>query len=720
MKRPLCWAAIAFFAALWLGETVSLLCALAVSGAAVLLGAGVLFLKKLQWRASAALMLFAFALALLTKTVYAGKAAAAAEPYYGRTAQIRGTLCDFPEYDYGKGYYLLSDVSIDGNEMPGKVRLSSQTKLNVQMDDQIEADVYLFRPSVNESYYSGRRIFLFATFRGAENARVSACERHSLLYYPRAAREFLKRSLRRFTTPEEGALLGAILTGDKEGLSAKTRLDFQTLGLSHMLAVSGLHLSVFVAFFSRLFRKFDARRLGLKLFLILFSLTFAAVTGFTPSIVRSAVMLILILLADLFRREYDSLNALGAAVLLICLFNPYANHDIGFLLSASATFGIIAFEAPFERRLKEALRLDRVSSPVLRKPLLLLAGVFSVSFCATAAVMPVSMLYFGRVSLIGPLTNLIFLFPLEVMLLLAMLIPLFSLTGFLEPATRLLSFLAGSCARIFLRFGGELAKLPHTAVSAETGFLSAWAFGTAAVILLLSVLRSKKLKITLAAGCFLLFFAAFFAERTQLHSNVKLTVLDGGNETSVLVRDGEDLIVIGTGAYSLDSELMNETLSAPVGAVVLNAAYRDYQSALFLAEEFGTPEILYPAGLYLDGAIERELAPYTKNQNEWKTDHVCVRYFPPNRKTGAAVEVKIGETTVWILGRKAALPEITAVDYLIVSDELKEKDGLSAEHLILCCYPDQTERLFEAYRGRYRSGAAAAGEKLEWSFPVIQ
>ena len=122
MKRPLCWAAIAFFAALWLGETVSLLCALAVSGAAVLLGAGVLFLKKLQWRASAALMLFAFALALLTKTVYAGKAAAAAEPYYGRTAQIRGTLCDFPEYDYGKGYYLLSDVSIDGNEMPGKWR----------------------------------------------------------------------------------------------------------------------------------------------------------------------------------------------------------------------------------------------------------------------------------------------------------------------------------------------------------------------------------------------------------------------------------------------------------------------------------------------------------------------------------------------------------------------------------------------------------------------
>ena len=82
--------------------------------------------------------------------------------------------------------------------------------------------------------------------------------------------------------------------------------------------------------------------------------------------------------------------------------------------------------------------------------------------------------------------------------------------------------------------------------------------------------------------------------------------------------------------------------------------------------------------------------------------------------------VKIGETTVWILGRKAALPEKTAVDYLIVSDELKEKDGLSAEHLILCCYPDQTERLFEAYRGRYRSGAAAAGEKLEWFFPVIQ
>ena len=174
---------------------------------------------------------------------------------------------------------------------------------------------------------------------------------------------------------EYGELLAALVTGRTEGLSPELRYDYSRAGISHLLAVSGLHLSVFVALIDALLAACFLSRRQRGIAEIAAVLFLMGLTGFSHSVVRAGVMLIVCRAALLCGRDSDTLNSLGFAVVLMLLCNPYAAFSTGLQLSYLATMGIAAASGPmtgwFSKRLCRGRRLHARGDPPegLRAPL---------------------------------------------------------------------------------------------------------------------------------------------------------------------------------------------------------------------------------------------------------------------------------------------------------------------------------------------------------------
>ena len=163
-------------------------------------------------------------------------------------------------------------------------------------------------------------------------------------------RERLSRCVTLLSDSESGALVSALLLGERDLLPDKLRLDFKRIGISHILALSGLHLAIISLGVGKLLSFLKVKKKARLVIIILFILIYMALTGFSVSVCRAGIMIIISNLLFLLGRTKDSLTSLTLAVVIICIFTPYAIFDISLWLSALATFGIIAFGEYFENR----------------------------------------------------------------------------------------------------------------------------------------------------------------------------------------------------------------------------------------------------------------------------------------------------------------------------------------------------------------------------------
>ena len=151
---------------------------------------------------------------------------------------------------------------------------------------------------------------------------------------------------------------------------------------------------------------------------ILFMVFFMALCGFTPSVLRAGVMYGTFLLSRIFLRKRDGLNSLSIAVTLMLIFNPFLIWNIGFLLSASATFGIIVILPIIEEHIDKYIK-NRVLNAVLKTS--------SVTLSALITTLPISVYYFGGISLVSIFTNIFISSAVSVLLIFTVIAIVFGL-----------------------------------------------------------------------------------------------------------------------------------------------------------------------------------------------------------------------------------------------------------------------------------------------------
>ena len=334
-----------------------------------------------------------------------------AQAYGGRNGMIRLELTEYAEShdSYGSAYGVVS--SIDGDPCRLKVR----AYLLDGSPDYAPGDVLVFRGELRAAEKDWRGNLLqegiFLTVSQTENETVYPCGAMTLLRRARILSRTVTEQAGKLLPGDEGALLAALLSGDRSGFSRELDRALTVSGTRHITAVSGLHVSVLAGILMGLLGK----KAGL-LVSVPVSVAYAAVAGFSPSVVRAVVLLVFWAAAFWLRLEKDSLTAFGAALLLLLLWNPFSCLSVGLLLSFSATLGLILLSAPLNEVLTRRIKQLRPSG--LKKLLWYAAGTVSSTLAATLFTLPWNILFFDIVPLLSLLSNLLILWALSLTMLL--------------------------------------------------------------------------------------------------------------------------------------------------------------------------------------------------------------------------------------------------------------------------------------------------------------
>lgn len=206
--------------------------------------------------------------------------------------------------------------------------------------------------------------------------------------------------------PQASLLIG-ILLGDETGLARDTKEAFTITGTSHVIAISGFNMTILAGVVAGLFggTTTTARRRGYLPTLVIISL-YTLFVGASPSVIRAAIMSIVLITAPLLKRRTFVPASLGFAALLMAVLNPWVWWDVGFQLSLASVLGMALLTPSLDRRFQKCLQQglgETIGKPIggwLSEPLV-------VSFTAQMFTLPIVLYHFERLSLVSLIVNLL-------------------------------------------------------------------------------------------------------------------------------------------------------------------------------------------------------------------------------------------------------------------------------------------------------------------------
>jgi competence protein ComEC len=216
-------------------------------------------------------------------------------------------------------------------------------------------------------------------------------------------------------------LANAMFLGYKKAISNETKEIFSKTGLSHLIAISGTHISILTAIILSFFLAIGIRRKIANKFILLFLIIYPILTGMSASTIRAAIMGGLSLIAMSSSRIKISFNLIVFVATLMIILNPLIlHHDLGFQLSFLAVLGIIYIYPILEKIKDRVIRKGRIKR--FKKLICALLSFLNISISAQLFCWPILALNFKEVSLISPISNIlvVWVFPfLFVFLLIA-------------------------------------------------------------------------------------------------------------------------------------------------------------------------------------------------------------------------------------------------------------------------------------------------------------
>ncbi len=412
------------------------------------------------------------------------------EAQSNKSVTVTGTVTDIVyQADFGAAFTLACDT-LDGKECHITISVSCDTSTDELLIGDRLSLAGVFTPLI-DARYGGTDKYLLADGIMArmqtDTAPTYLGKNQSLLLRTKSQMESYRDSLSARITDavqgDAGKLMSAMLLGTRDLLPDAVTRDFRRLGISHILALSGLHLSILMVILHTASVWLRLPRRAELLISIAFLVFYIFLTGLTPSILRAGIMAAALSLSFFAARQADSVTSLFLAVTLILLFAPYAIYDCSLWLSFAATLGILIYSESSQ---------GRAQARGVRRAWRLLQGNFLVGLSAFAATLAAISLFFGEISWIAPLANLF-------------LVPLFSL--YLIPAVPVLLlgnslFLGDACSALgntLLHLTAECAKLPHLLLDTRyLPFTVVMLLGTAALFLYLCFFRTSGKRLLLS------------------------------------------------------------------------------------------------------------------------------------------------------------------------------------------------------------------------------
>ena len=252
-----------------------------------------------------------------------------------------------------------------------------------------------------------------------------------------------------------GSIALALLSGDKSGIGTEDSSNLKNSGVYHIVAISGLHLNIFIMIMSVFISGLKMKRLKKALLsFVLCMITSAAVlifTGFGLSVIRAFIMLVISLGSSIVARKYDSKNALYLATGIIVIFIPRSFFSIGFRLSVLSTLAVLV-SADFMKKLKN-------HGLCKKKIMEYISGTVITSVLCSVFTLPVMINSFGFLPVYSFLGNLFILPFTTPALALCALFGLLSFSGLAFPAY-IISFPLAFVINLIMLFASIISSIP--------------------------------------------------------------------------------------------------------------------------------------------------------------------------------------------------------------------------------------------------------------------
>ena len=316
----------------------------------------------------------------------------------------------------------------------------------------------------NKAYFYSENIFITATMVG----KAQCIGSDILLSAVSSVRRYVKETLYSHVDRDAAATLNALTVGEKRYFDMFFSDNVRRAGVSHMMVVSGMHLSIIMAavfFVIDRIKRNKYTRLIVSLLCVFF---ISVVCGFTVSVIRAGLTFVIMSLAPAVSRESDSLNNLGLAAVIILIRSPFAAFSVSFQLSSLATFGILVMAPLVINEIKY-----RMSYKIRWLIDILSLAIDSVS--ATVFTLPVIVYHFEEVSVVSVLSNVLISYAVTAAIICciaAMILNLLPISGALVVPIFKVCELLAKYINAVINFFGEL-KFAVVAVPKNTAFIIA-------------------------------------------------------------------------------------------------------------------------------------------------------------------------------------------------------------------------------------------------------
>jgi competence protein ComEC len=271
---------------------------------------------------------------------------------------------------------------------------------------------------------------------------------------------------------EWGEIFFAIITGKKEELDSETSSAFKNAGALHIMAVSGLHVSLIYILIAKILMVFGNRlpmKIAKAVITIILVWSYCALSGFSSSSVRASIMITIMVVSGFFSGRYITANSLAVAALVITLYNPAALYSVGFQLSFAAMLSIL-FIAPYFDSL--LLTKNRIIGYMYKTVTLSLSCQLGTALIAIPA--------FGELSMYFMISNLI-LMPLTAIVI--FVAGFVAATGFSSLSANLGMYIIEKLVSIMYYTVCRIESLPMATVTINSKETQGWVVLVAIAIL---------------------------------------------------------------------------------------------------------------------------------------------------------------------------------------------------------------------------------------------
>lgn len=508
--------------------------------------------------------------------------------YNGKTCNVTVQLTDYPDYRYGNYYYSAKAVSIDGEETNLKMRLVFSSLPDAEPYDLVEGEfTFYVLGSSSEEYLASNKangVFVGAYPLSGKYTVESIPENEK----PFAKtvvdiREAIKNAVHRAVPGDSGALATALIIGDKSNLSSEILSDFRLSGITHIICVSGFHLSLCAMFILAVLKMLRVNE-RLASFITAFAvIMFMLIAGMTYSVIRSGIMMLLYLLANILWKKKDSLNSLGFSLVVIAIYNPFAMGSAGLQLSALSTLGLILYSQHLRPKIDLIIR--KIDNVYLSDVLISFIDAVTVPIAATAFTLPVSMSIYNEFNFAVFVSNVIAVPIASLCILLSAAASLWGI-GF-EGNFNLFGAAAEISGSLLIKISkvfSELDLLTFRADSDSSGILIGGIFLVCAMAVLMAYSGKNLYKIAVSLCGVMFVFGLMFLSVSR-ESETRINIVDVGNGTAVLAsKNGENILFGCGGTEFLGAERISDEIDKSGGSLdsIFVPDDGDYSASYFI------------------------------------------------------------------------------------------------------------------------------------------